>query len=207
MTCSRSPSPPTTSAATTPPRPARSADAELLEQIRRHPHRVQGHLWRPADPQELLHRHVACGKRKVTRLMRQAGLEGRCKKRWRKTTVADPDAEAARDLIQRHFGPGEEIGPALCRRHHLHRDLGGLGLPGDSHRPGVSPRRRLGAGRSHAHRAGRRRSHHGLRQPGTTRRASSFIRTAAASTRAVTSPSWPGQRRRALGRTQGRMLG
>ena len=50
-----------------------------------------------------------CGKRKVTRLMRQAGLEGRCKKRWRKTTVADPDAEAARDLIQRHFGPCEEM--------------------------------------------------------------------------------------------------
>ena len=51
----------------------------------------------------------ACGKRKVTRLMRQAGLEGRCKKRWRKTTVADPSAEAARDLIQRHFGPCEEM--------------------------------------------------------------------------------------------------
>ncbi|MGO8871847.1 MAG: DDE-type integrase/transposase/recombinase [Acidimicrobiales bacterium] len=41
--------------------------------------------------------------------MRIAGLEGRCKKRWRKTTVADPEAEAARDLIQRHFGPCEEI--------------------------------------------------------------------------------------------------
>ena len=26
-------------------------DAELLEQITRHPRRVQGHLWRPADPQ------------------------------------------------------------------------------------------------------------------------------------------------------------
>ena len=52
---------------------------------------------------------MACGKRKVTRLMRQAGLEGRCKKRWRKTTVADPDAEAATDLIQRHFGPCEEM--------------------------------------------------------------------------------------------------
>ena len=38
-----------------------------------------------------------------------AGLEGRCKKRWRKTTVADPEAEAAKDLIQRHFGPCEEI--------------------------------------------------------------------------------------------------
>ncbi len=41
--------------------------------------------------------------------MRQAGLEGRCKKRWRKTTVANPDAEAALDLIQRHFGPSTEI--------------------------------------------------------------------------------------------------
>ena len=41
--------------------------------------------------------------------MRMAGLEGRCKKRWRKTTVADPDAEAAQDLIQRHFGPCQEI--------------------------------------------------------------------------------------------------
>jgi transposase InsO family protein len=28
--------------------------------------------------------------------MRQAGLEGRCKKRWRKTTVPDPQAELAR---------------------------------------------------------------------------------------------------------------
>ena len=41
--------------------------------------------------------------------MRQAGLEGRCKKRWRKTTVPDPQAELARDLIQRHFGPSEEM--------------------------------------------------------------------------------------------------
>ena len=51
----------------------------------------------------------SCGRRRVTRLMRVAGLEGRCKKRWRKTTVADPEAEAAKDLIQRQFGPCEEI--------------------------------------------------------------------------------------------------
>ena len=50
-----------------------------------------------------------CGVRRVRRLMRRAGLEGRAKKRWRKTTVADPGAEAARDLIQRHFGPCEEV--------------------------------------------------------------------------------------------------
>src|ERR1700677_1595865 len=38
-----------------------------------------------------------------------AGVEGRCTKRWRKTTVADPEAEAAKDLIQRQFSPGEDI--------------------------------------------------------------------------------------------------
>ena len=41
--------------------------------------------------------------------MRRAGLEGRCKKRWRKTTVADPAAERAKDLIGRHFDPGAEL--------------------------------------------------------------------------------------------------
>jgi transposase InsO family protein len=41
--------------------------------------------------------------------MRIAGLAGRFKKRWRKTTVVDPDAEQALDLIQRHFGPCTEI--------------------------------------------------------------------------------------------------
>jgi len=41
--------------------------------------------------------------------MRLAGLEDRGKKCWRKTTVAYPEAEAAKDLIQHHFGPTEEI--------------------------------------------------------------------------------------------------
>ena len=85
------------------------ADAELLEQISAIHAESKGTYGAPRIHKELLHRHVACGKRKVTRLMRQAGLEGRCKKRWRKTTVADPDAELARDLIQRHFGPCEEM--------------------------------------------------------------------------------------------------
>ena len=81
-------------------------DAELLEQIRAIHDESKGTYGAPRVHKELLHRHVAAGKRKVTRLMRQAGLEGRCKKRWRTTTVADPGAEAARDLIGRHFGPG-----------------------------------------------------------------------------------------------------
>jgi putative transposase len=84
-------------------------DAELLGQIRTIHSESKGTYGSPRVYKELLHRHVACSKRKVTRLMRAAGLEGRCKKRWRITTVADPDAEAARDLIQRHFGPCAEM--------------------------------------------------------------------------------------------------
>ena len=85
------------------------SDAELLEKIKAIHTESKGTYGAPRIHKELLHRHIACGKRKVTRLMRQAGLEGRCKKRWRKTTVADPAAESTRDLIQRHFGPCAEM--------------------------------------------------------------------------------------------------
>jgi putative transposase len=54
---------------------------------------------------QALRRDISCGKRRVARLMRAAGLEGRRKKRWRTTTIADPAAERARDLIQRDFAP------------------------------------------------------------------------------------------------------
>jgi transposase InsO family protein len=40
--------------------------------------------------------------------MRTAGLEGRREKRWRTTTIADPAAERARDLIGRQFAPGPQ---------------------------------------------------------------------------------------------------
>jgi transposase InsO family protein len=84
-------------------------DAELTEQIQTIHTESKGTYGSPRVHKELGHRGVVCGRRRVTRLMRLAGLEGRCKKRWRKTTVADPEAEAAKDLIQRHFGPCEEI--------------------------------------------------------------------------------------------------
>jgi putative transposase len=84
-------------------------DAELVKQIIVIHDESKGTYGAPRIHKELLHRHIAASKRKVTRLMRQAGLEGRCKKRWRKTTVVNPEAELARDLIQRHFGPCEEF--------------------------------------------------------------------------------------------------
>jgi transposase InsO family protein len=89
-------------------------DAELTKQIKAVHAESKGTYGSPRVHKELGHRGVACGRRRVTRLMRLAGLEGRCKKRWRKTTVADPGAEAAKDLIQRHFGPCAEIDRRYC---------------------------------------------------------------------------------------------
>ena len=84
-------------------------DAELSEKISAIFTESKGTYGSPRVHKELVNRGVECGRRRVRRLMRRAGLEGRCKKRWRKTTVPDPAAEAAKDLIQRHFGPCEEL--------------------------------------------------------------------------------------------------
>ena len=85
------------------------SDAELTKQIRAIHDESKGSYGAPRIHKELGHRQVRCGKHRVERLMRLAGLEGRCKKRFKKTTVVDPAAEAAKDLIQRHFGPCEEL--------------------------------------------------------------------------------------------------
>lgn len=84
-------------------------DVELTARIAEVHAESKGTYGSPRVHKELVRRGVACGRRRVTRLMRRAGLEGRCKKRWRKTTIPDPDAERAKDLIQRHFGPCTEI--------------------------------------------------------------------------------------------------
>jgi transposase InsO family protein len=84
-------------------------DAELTKKITAIHAESKGTYGSPRMHRALRKNGVDCGKRRVCRLMCQAGLEGRCKKRWRRTTVADPAAEAALDLIQRSFGPGAEI--------------------------------------------------------------------------------------------------
>jgi putative transposase len=84
-------------------------DDELIGKITAIHTESKGTYGSPRVHRALRKRGVRCGKRRVRRLMRGAGLEGRAKKRWRKTTVADPAAAAALDLIQRAFGPGAEI--------------------------------------------------------------------------------------------------
>jgi putative transposase len=86
------------------------SDAELTEKIRQVHDDSDGTYGSPRVHRELRDRGVACGRRRVRRLMRLYGIEGRCKKRWRKTTIQDPAAQAAAlDLIQRHFGPSEVL--------------------------------------------------------------------------------------------------
>jgi putative transposase len=85
------------------------SDAELTEQIVEVHTDSKGTYGSPRVTKALRKRGVACGRRRVRRLMRRASLEGRAKKRWRTTTIPDPDIERVKDLIQRHFGPCTEI--------------------------------------------------------------------------------------------------
>lgn len=85
------------------------SDAELTEQIREIHDESNGSYGSPRVTKELNKRGTPCGRRRVCRLMRVAGLEGRAKKRWRRTTIPDPALEKAKDLIQREFGPCTEL--------------------------------------------------------------------------------------------------
>jgi transposase InsO family protein len=52
---------------------------------------------------------VATATKRVARLMREQGLHGRSKRRFKRTTIADPTAAAAADLIKRAFAPGTTL--------------------------------------------------------------------------------------------------
>src|SRR3546814_2567812 len=84
------------------------SDAELTDKIREIHDESNGSYGSPRVTKELNKRGEACSRRRVGRLMRLAGLEGRAKKKWRKTTIPDPAFERAKDLIQREFGPRSE---------------------------------------------------------------------------------------------------
>jgi len=85
--------------------PRAAADASITAKITSIHEDSRGTYGSPRVHRALRRQDLSCGKRRVARLMRAAGLEGRRKKRWRTTTIADPAAERARDLIQRDFAP------------------------------------------------------------------------------------------------------
>jgi transposase InsO family protein len=77
--------------------------AERIETIHLDSRRTYG---APRVHAELKDAGIACGRKRVARLMRHKGLVGVCPRRFKTTTIADPDADPIVDLVKRAFGPG-----------------------------------------------------------------------------------------------------
>ena len=101
----RSPGPPFTTGSS-----IAVAPGALRRRVRRadreDPRQAPGHLWRAPGARPAAPRRRARGAQAGGTDHGARGLVGRCKRRWKKTTIADPDAEAAVDLLKRVFGPG-----------------------------------------------------------------------------------------------------
>jgi putative transposase len=81
------------------------ADDELGRRIVEIHQRSRGTYGWPRVHAALRLEGVHVSRKRVARIMRQRGLIGRCRRRWTKTTIADPEAKAV-DLVKRAFGPG-----------------------------------------------------------------------------------------------------
>ncbi|MDI5969418.1 IS3 family transposase [Streptomyces sp. SL13] len=94
--------------ATAGPRAVR--DAEPTERITAVHTTSRGTYGAPRVHAVLRHEGAACGRRRVARLMRAAGLAGVYRRRRHLTTVPDPRAATRPDLIVRNFQP-DPTGP------------------------------------------------------------------------------------------------
>jgi putative transposase len=89
-----------------PPSARAQADAALTAVIHRLHRENRGVYGSPRIHAELHADGVRCGRKRVARLMRAAGLRGCPRPRRRpRTTVADPAATAAPNLVRRAFDP------------------------------------------------------------------------------------------------------
>jgi putative transposase len=82
------------------------SDAELTEKIKAIHAASGGTYGAPRVHDELREPGWHVGKKRVARLMIQAGLARRCPRRTRRTTFADPETKAM-NLLARHFGPND----------------------------------------------------------------------------------------------------
>jgi putative transposase len=84
------------------------ADAQLTNTIVDIHRMSRGAYGSPRVHAELrLGEGIGCGRKRVERLMRQAGVQGIYRRRRRGCTRRDPDAQSAEDLVQRAFDPVE----------------------------------------------------------------------------------------------------
>jgi len=81
------------------------ADEELGERIEVIFDASRGTYGWPRVHRALRDEGVHASRKRVARIMRQKGLVGRCRRRWTKTTISDPETRAV-DLLKRAFGPG-----------------------------------------------------------------------------------------------------
>jgi transposase InsO family protein len=82
------------------------ADRVLGEHIARIHRESRGTYGSPRVHRALQHAGLRCGRRRVARLMANRALVGRGRRRWQRTTVADPGARnLATDLVRRAFRP------------------------------------------------------------------------------------------------------
>jgi transposase InsO family protein len=81
------------------------ADEELAERIEAIWDGSRGTYGWPRVHAQLRRDGVHVSRKRVARIMRRKGLVGRCRRRWTKTTISDPETQAV-DLIKRVFGPG-----------------------------------------------------------------------------------------------------
>jgi transposase InsO family protein len=81
-------------------------DRELGQKIAEIHRDSRGTYGAPRVHAELRRQGFHVARKRVARVMASNGLAGRCKRRWKRTTIADPQAQAAADLLKRAFGPG-----------------------------------------------------------------------------------------------------
>jgi len=85
--------------------PRRARDLELTQEISAVHAQSHGTYGAPRVHTVLQRQGQRCGRRRVARLMRQAGLQGAHRRRRPVTTVPDASAHARPDLINRQFTP------------------------------------------------------------------------------------------------------
>jgi transposase InsO family protein len=78
-------------------------DAELAREVQTVHEQSKGRYGAPRVHAQLRAQGRRHSRKRVARLMRQAGVQGRAAKRWKKTTIPDPAAATRADRIRRDF--------------------------------------------------------------------------------------------------------
>ncbi|TWE15304.1 transposase InsO family protein [Kitasatospora atroaurantiaca] len=87
------------------PGPRAVRDAELTEKITEVHQTSRGSYGSPRVHAVLQREGERCGRRRIARLMRRSGLQGRHRRRRQRTTIPDPHAGTRPDLVLRDFQP------------------------------------------------------------------------------------------------------